>query len=115
MANGGGDGGNGDVIHGEDGLSIPGDFLEPLLVGYRLQNELEVEGEGQIILTKVDEGDNVFLLSKEVTEVDGGSGKRGGVECRHNEMRRLVQRKLTGLVVSVRRLSGVYCRRFLLL
>jgi len=90
MANGGGDGSNGDIVHGEDGLSIPSDFLEPLLVGYRFQNELEVEGEGRVVLTKVDKGDNVFFLPKEVVEVDGGGGKRSRVECGHDEMRRLV-------------------------
>ena len=47
----------------------------------------------------------MFLLSKEVAEVDGGGGERSGVECGHDEMRRLVRRKLVGLVASVRRLS----------
>jgi len=85
MANGGGDGGDGNVVHGEDGFGIPGDLFEPLLVGYGLQDELEVEGEGRVILTEVDEGDDVFFLPKEVAEVDGGGGKRSGVEGRHGK------------------------------
>jgi len=90
MANGGSNGSNGDIIHGEDRLGIPSDFFEPLLIGYRLQDELEVEGEGWVILAEVDEGDDVFFLPKEVAEVDGGSGERSRVECGHDEMRRLV-------------------------
>jgi len=97
MANGGGDGGDGNVIHGEDGLGIPGGFFEPLLVGYGFQDELEVEGEGWVVLAQVDEGDNVFFLPKEVSEVDGGGGEGGGVERRHGEMRRLIRRKLSWL------------------
>jgi len=85
MTNGGGDGGNGDIVHGKDGLSIPSDFFKPFLVGYRLQDKLEVEGKGRIILAKVDEGDNVFFLPKEVAEVDGGGGEGGGVEGRHGK------------------------------
>jgi len=34
MVDGGGDGGNGDVIHGKDRFSVPGSFLESFLVGY---------------------------------------------------------------------------------
>ena len=82
MANGGGNGSDGDVVHGKDGLGIPGDLFEPLLVGYGLQDELEVEGEGWVILTKVDEGDDVFFLPEEVAEVDGGGGEGGRVEGR---------------------------------
>jgi len=82
MANGGGNGSDGDVVHGKDGLGIPGDLFEPLLVGYGLQDELEVEGEGWVILTKVDEGDDVFFLPKEVAEVNGGGGEGGRVEGR---------------------------------
>jgi len=85
MANGGGDGGNGNIIHGEDGLGIPSDFFEPLLVGHRLQNELEVEGEGRVILAEVDKGDDVFFLPEEVAEVDGGGGEGGRVEGRHGK------------------------------
>jgi len=83
MANGGGDSGDGNVIHGKDGLGIPGDFFEPLLVGHGLQDELEVEGKSWIILAEVDKGDDVFFLPKEVAEVDGGSGEGDGVEGRH--------------------------------
>jgi len=101
MANGGGDSSNGDVVHGKNGFSIPGDLFEPLLVGYRLQDELEVEGEGWVVLTKVNEGDNVFLLPEEVAEVDGGGGEGSGVEGRHDKMRRFVRRKLVGLIASV--------------
>jgi len=112
MSNGGGDGGDGDIIHGKDGLGIPSDFFEPFLVGYGLQDELEVEGEGWVVLAEVDEGDDVFFLSKEVAEVNGGGGERSRVECRHDDMRRLVQRKLAGLVVSVRQLSGGLLQTF---
>jgi len=105
MANGGGDGGDGDVIHGKDGLGVSGDFFKPLFIGYGLQDELEVEGKGQVILAEVDEGDNVFFLSKEVAKVDSGGGEGSGVEGRHGKMRRLVRRKLVGLVASVRQLS----------
>jgi len=90
MVNSGSDGGDGDVVHGKDGLGIPGDFFEPLLVGYGLQDELEVEGEGRVVLAEVDEGDDVFYLPEEVAEVDGGSGEGSGVECGHDEMRRLI-------------------------
>jgi len=93
MANGGGDGGDGDIVHGKNGFSVPGDFFEPFLVGYGLQDELEVEGEGRIVLTKINKGDNVFFLPKEVAEVDGGGGERGGVEGRHGKIRRLVSKK----------------------
>jgi len=106
MANGSSDGGDGDIIHGKDGFGIPGDFFEPLLVGYGLQDELEVEGEGWVVLAEVDEGNDVFFLPKEVAEVNGGGGEGSGVEGRHFlRMRRLVRRKLVGLVASVRRLS----------
>jgi len=83
MANSGGNGGNGDIIHGKDGLGIPSDFFEPLLVGYGLQDELEVEGEGWVVLAEVNEGNDVFFLPEEVAEVDGGGGERSGVEGRH--------------------------------
>ena len=36
--------------------------------------------EGWVILEKINEGDNVFLLLKEVVEVNGGGSKRGRVE-----------------------------------
>jgi len=90
MANGGGDSSDSNVIHRKDGFSVPCSFFKPLLVGYRLQNKLEVQDEGRVILTMVDEGDNMFFLPKEVAEVDGGSGERGGVEGRHGKMRRFV-------------------------
>jgi len=85
MADSGGDGGDGNVIHGKDRLGVPGNFFEPFLVGYGLQDELEVECEGRVVLAKVDEGDDMFFLSKEVTEVDGGGGERGRVEGGHVE------------------------------
>ena len=90
MVDGSGDGSDGDIIHGEDGFGVPDDFFKSLLVGYGLQDELEVEDEGQVILAKVNKGDNVFFLPKEVAEVDGGSGERNRVEGRHGKMRRLV-------------------------
>jgi len=93
MANGSGDGSDGDIIHGKDRLGIPSDFFEPLLVGYGLQDELEVEGEGWVILAEVDEGDNVFFLPKEVAEVDGGSGEGGGVEGRHGKNEEVSSKK----------------------
>jgi len=36
MMDGGGDGGNSNVVHGKDGFSIPGNLLESLLIGYGL-------------------------------------------------------------------------------
>jgi len=72
MANGGGDSSDSNVIHRKDGFSVPGSFFKPLLVGYGLQNKLEVQDEGRVILTMVNEGDNMFFLPKEVVEVDGG-------------------------------------------
>jgi len=92
MADGSGDGGNGDIIHGKDGFGIPGDLFESLLVGHGLQDELEVEGEGRVVLAEVDEGDDMFFLPEEVAEVDGGGGEGGGVERRHGKMRRLVRK-----------------------
>jgi len=83
IANGGGDSGNGNVVHGKNRFGVPSDLLESLLVGHGLQDELEVEGEGRVVLTEVDEGDDVFFLSKEVAEVDGGGGERSRVEGGH--------------------------------
>ena len=36
VPNGGGNGGNSNVVHRKDGFSIPGDFFKSLLVGYGL-------------------------------------------------------------------------------
>jgi len=93
MADGSGDGGNGDIVHGKDGLGVPGDFFESLLIGYRFQDELEVEGEGWVILAEVDEGDNVFFLPEEVAEVDGGGGEGGGIEGRHDKNEEVSSKK----------------------
>jgi len=60
MLNGNSNGSDGDNIHGKDGLCIPCNFFKPLLVGYSFENKLEIEDKGGVILTEVDEGDNVF-------------------------------------------------------
>jgi len=101
MTNGGSNGGDSNVVHRKDRFGIPSDFFKPLLIGYRLQNKLEVQDEGQVILAVVDKGDDVFFLPKEVAEVDGGSGEQSRVEGRHGKMKRFVRRKLVGLVASV--------------
>jgi len=97
MSNGSGDGSNGDNVHGEDGFHISCDFFEPVAN----ENELEVKDEGGVVLTEIDEGDDVFLFLEEVLEIDGGGGEGSRVEGWHYEWGSWFQRKLVGLVVSV--------------
>jgi len=65
---------------------------------------VEVEGKGGVVVTEVNEiEDIVFFLEKTFDEGEGVS-EGGGVEegGRHFVRRRLVQRKVVGLVASVR-------------
>jgi len=65
---------------------------------------MEVEGEGGIIVAEVDEDEDVVFFLKETFDEGEGVTERGGVEegGRHCE-RGWFQRKLVGLVASVRR------------
>jgi len=64
---------------------------------------VEVEGEGGVIVAKVDENEDVALLLEEAFDEGKGVLERGGVEegGRHCE-RGWFRRKLVGLVASVR-------------
>ena len=65
---------------------------------------MKVEGKGGVVVTEVDEiEDVVFFLEKTFDEGEGVP-EGGGVEegGRHFVRGRLIRRKLVGLVVSVR-------------
>jgi len=65
---------------------------------------MEVEGEGGVVVAKVDENEDVvFFLKKTFDEsegvAEGGRVEKGGGHCERGWFRR----KLVGLVASVRR------------
>jgi len=107
MANGSCDGGGDDGVQVEGGTIVaPQAILEQLLHFNGLQDDVEVEEKGGVIVTEIDEVKDVdFFLEKTFDEGKGVS-ERGGVEegGRHYE-RGWFQRKLVGLVANVRRLS----------
>jgi len=108
MANGSSDGGGDDGVKIEGGvIAAPQAVLKHLLHFDGLQDDVKVKGEGGVIMAKVDEIEDIVFLLEETFNEGKGILERGGVEegGRHCEERRFVQRKLVGLVVSVRQLS----------
>ena len=65
---------------------------------------MKVEGEGGVVVTEVDEVEDIVFFLEKAFDEGKGILERGGVEKgrRHYE-RGLVRRKFVGLVASVRR------------
>jgi len=87
MSNGGSDGGGDDGVEVEGGV-VPTSqaVFEHLFRFDGLQDDVEVEGEGGVIVTKVDEIEDVaFLLEEAFDEsksvLEGGGVEEGGRHC----------------------------------
>jgi len=103
MANGSCDGGCDDGMEVESGVVVTSQTVFEQLLGFDgLQNDMEVEGEGRVVVTEVDEVEDIFFLLEEAFDEGKGVLERSGVEEGRRHCRRLVQRKLVGLVASVR-------------
>jgi len=64
---------------------------------------VKVKGEGGVFVTEIDEAEDIVFLLEETFDKGKGVLEGSGVEERRRHCRRLVQRKLVGLVASVRR------------
>jgi len=64
---------------------------------------VKVEGEGGVTVRKINEVEDIVFLLEETFDESKGVLEGGGVEEGRRHCRRLVQRKLVGLVASVRR------------
>jgi len=88
MANGSCDGGGDDGVQIEGGIVVaPQAVLKQLLHFDGLQDDVEVEGKGGVVMTEIDEiEDIVFFLEKMFDEgegvPEGGRVEEGGRHCK---------------------------------
>ena len=87
MSNGSGNGGGNNEGRAEGGSLIPQVLREVLLVGNGLGNEDEVEVEGWVRVTGVNEVRNVLVAHEEPPDVIDGGGEGIGLEVggRHDK------------------------------
>jgi len=106
MSNGSSNGGSNDEGQAEGGSLIPQVFSEVLFIGDGFGDKDEVEGEGWVWVTGVDEVGGVLVALEELPDVVDGRREGIGLELggRHNEVGVDLQ-KAGWLVASVRQLS----------
>jgi len=92
----------------ESGVVVtPQVVFEQLFCFDGLQDDVEVKREGGVIVTEIDEVEDIVFLLEETFDEGEGILERGRVEegGRHSVRGVCFQRKLVGLVASVRQLS----------
>jgi len=89
MANGSGDRGGDDGVEIEDGVvATPQAVLKYLLCFDGLQDDMKVEGEGGVVVTEIDEVEDIVFLLEKMFNEGKGVLKGGGVEKRRRHCKR---------------------------
>jgi len=103
MSNGSSDGSGNDKRQAKGGLLVPQVFGEVFLVGDSFGNKDEVEGEGWVWITDIDEVGDVLVALEELLDVVNGGGEGISLELggRHSKVGVDLQ-KAGWLVASVR-------------